>query len=57
MTSTSWNKNSRGVGGLKRKCLPWGYGSFLELHNVNIYLNAVKAKKCSFGIAEKIATS
>ena len=26
MTSTPWNGNSKGVGGLKQKCPPWGGG-------------------------------
>ena len=38
MTSTPWDGNSRGLGGLKQKCLKKpggggvGYGYFLELH-------------------------
>ena len=42
MTSTPLNWNSRGMGGLKQKCPPRGYGYFLELHIKVLEVNALR---------------
>ena len=40
---------SRGVGGLRKKSLPWGrYGYFLELHNANKKNLQIKKQILSF---------